>query len=294
MRDRLGGPRNLKFLGTSARFAASLGTFITNQQCILKFPLTVLAPKSIQVNPSSQQCHLVLSFLVFPLLIARGERTILQSEHKDGRLGFVFDDNGVREVSAHNSRNYKDDKSCCLLVSADGKMVYPFDEFDFCDTTIVVTSPNMRPKLNLENWRKQFKAGQFIAPPPSCHEVVYLLYIKLYWMYREWTRDFRHCIDDYQEAISYLEEGTLSEWYGMKQQHITDLVEGMLSGGQRPNEAHQIRDTRTNLMIPSVLVTMKRLGKATHRYNIEFATPRIAQIVVDVQETQRWANSWIP
>jgi hypothetical protein len=78
----------------------------------------------------------------------------------------------------------------------------------------------------------------------------------------------------------------------MKQQYITRLVEGMLSGGLGPNEAHQIRDPRTNLMIPSVLVTMKRLGEETDEYNIEFATPRIAQIVADVQETQRWTNSW--
>ena len=77
----------------------------------------------------------------------------------------------------------------------------------------------------------------------------------------------------------------------MKQKYITDLVEGMLSGGQGPNETHQIRDTRTNLMIPSALVTMKRLDNETDRYNIEFATPRIAQIVADVQETQRWTNS---
>jgi len=36
---------------------------------------------------------------------------------------------------------------------------------------------------------------------------------------------------------------------------------------------------------------MKRLDNETDRYNIEFATPRIAQIVADVQETQRWTNS---
>jgi len=90
-----------------------------------------------------------------------------------------------------------------------------------------------------------------------------------------------------------LEKGTLSQWYGKKQQYITNLVEGILSSvGQGPNEAHQIRDTKTNSMIPSALVTMKRLDNATDQYNIEFATPRIAQIVADVQETHRWENGW--
>jgi hypothetical protein len=121
----------------------------------------------------------LVGYLLF-YLIARGERTILQSEHKDGRLGFVFDDDGVREVFAHNSRTYKDGRPCCLLVNADGKIVHPLDELDFCDRTIVVTSPNMESKPRLENWKKQLKADEFIAPPPSCHEVVYLLYVKLF------------------------------------------------------------------------------------------------------------------
>ena len=121
----------------------------------------------------------LVGYLLF-YLIARGERTILQSEHKDGRLGFVFDDDGVREVFAHNSRTYKDGRPCCLLVNADGKIVHPLDELDFCDRTIVVTSPNMKSKPRLENWKKQLKADEFIAPPPSCHEVVYLLYVKLF------------------------------------------------------------------------------------------------------------------
>ena len=46
------------------------------------------------------------------------------------------------------------------------------------------------------------------------------------------------------------------------------------------------------MMIPSVLVTMERLGEETHAYDLKFATPRIAQVVADVQETQRWTNSW--
>jgi hypothetical protein len=49
-------------------------------------------------------------------------------------------------------------------------------------------------------------------------------------------------------------------------------------------------------MIPSELVTMNRLGdethKATHKYEINFVTERVSQVVIDVQETQRWTNSW--
>jgi len=109
-------------------------------------------------------------------------------------------------------------------------------------------------------------------------------------MYREWTRDFRRCRIDCQEATSHLKKGTLSQWYRTKQQDITDLVERMLSGSLGPDEAHQIRDTRTNLRIPSALVTMESLGEQIHRQNIKFMTPRIAQVVADVQETQRWTK----
>jgi hypothetical protein len=104
-----------------------------------------------------------------------GERTILQSEHPNGRLGFAFDDKGVHEVFPHNSDDYDDDEPCYLLVNADGKTIYPSDAFDFCERTIVVTSPNVKAKVELENWRKQVRAKQFIAPPPTCLEVVYLL-----------------------------------------------------------------------------------------------------------------------
>ena len=73
----------------------------------------------------------------------------------------------------------------------------------------------------------------------------------------------------------------------MQQQHIIDLVEGMLSGGQGPDEEYRLYDTRTNMMIPSDLVTMERAGEKTNKYDLMFATPRIAQVVADVQEKQR-------
>jgi len=60
-------------------------------------------------------------------------------------------------------------------VSANGKNVYPLEEFEFCDRTIVVTSPNLKVKEDLEDWQKQTIAQQFIAPPASCLEVVYML-----------------------------------------------------------------------------------------------------------------------
>ena len=84
-------------------------------------------------------------------------------------------------------------------------------------------------------------------------------------------------------------------WYRMKRRAITRLAEKMLKGGLGPNEAHQIPDSTTSLTIPSALVTMERLydGRyGTGEYDIKFATPNIAQVVADVQETARWTNSW--
>jgi len=130
-------------------------------------------------NYSPGKSVALVGYLLF-YLIARGERTILQSQNRNGRLGFVFDDGGVREVFPHNSHIYKDGRPCCLLVSADSTEVSPFMDLDFCDRTIVVTSPNIKSKSNLKHWMKQAEAEEFIAPPPSCLEVVYLLYVKLF------------------------------------------------------------------------------------------------------------------
>jgi len=107
-------------------------------------------------------------------------RVILQSERLDGRLGFVFDDNGVREVFIHDAQIYNDGKPCYLLVSADGTQIYPSPELSFCNSIIVVTSPNMKSNADLKNWTKQTRAKQFVAPPPLCLEVVYLLYVELF------------------------------------------------------------------------------------------------------------------
>jgi hypothetical protein len=122
----------------------------------------------------------LVGYLLF-YLIANGERTLLQSERKNGRLGFVFDNDGVHEVFPHNSDSYCDGKPCCLLVSADGNKVHPLAEFGWCDRTIVVSSPNMESKPDLKTWMSQTEETEkFIAPPPSCLEVVYVLYIKLF------------------------------------------------------------------------------------------------------------------
>ena len=120
----------------------------------------------------------LVGYLLF-YLIANGERTLLQSELGEGRLGFVFDNDGVHEVFRHNYKSYRDGKPCCLLVSADGKTVRPLPELGWCDRTIVVSSPNMKSKPNLKTWKTQTKrTREFIAPPPSCLEVVYILYVE--------------------------------------------------------------------------------------------------------------------
>ena len=93
-------------------------------------------------------------------------------------------------------------------------------------------------------------------------------------MYREWTRDFRRCQQDCEEAISHLNEGTLSKWYRRKQRQVKRLIEGMLSG-QKLDEMHQIRDTSTNLMIPSALVNMDRYDETNDEYELSFATLHI-------------------
>ena len=107
-----------------------------------------------------------------------GVRVILQAEDDTGIVGFIFDADGVRGISNHDAWGYADGKPCLLLVSADGPQTYPLSILDFCNATIVVTSPNIKAKSNLHAWRKQVMAKQFVAPPPSCPEVVYLLYVK--------------------------------------------------------------------------------------------------------------------
>jgi hypothetical protein len=107
-----------------------------------------------------------------------GVRVILQAEDYTGIVGFIFDANGVRGISNDDAWGYADRKPCLLLVSADGPHTYPLPILSFCNATIVVTSPNMKTKSNLHAWRKQVEAEQFVAPPPSCLEVVYLLYVK--------------------------------------------------------------------------------------------------------------------
>ena len=104
-------------------------------------------------------------------------RIILQTG-TGGRLGIVFDDDSVRGISVRDTDKYVDGKPCCLLVSADGPRTEPFEDLDFCSAAIVVTSPNLKPKSGLNAWQKQAGADQFVAPPPSCPEVVYLLYVE--------------------------------------------------------------------------------------------------------------------
>src|SRR5947207_12440508 len=117
----------------------------------------------------------LVGYLLF-YLNALGARVILQTNSKHG-LGVIFDDDGVRGISEDEALIYKDGKPCYLLVSADGKIEYP--RLKFCKT-IAVTSPNLPSKLNLKEWSKQSRAKNFIAPPPSCLETVYLMYVELF------------------------------------------------------------------------------------------------------------------
>ena len=115
----------------------------------------------------------LVGYLLF-YLSALGARVILQTNDEKG-LGVIFDDDGVRGISRAEALLYDDGKPCYLLVSADGKIEYP--RLNFCKT-IAVTSPNLPSKLNLKEWSKQNRAKIFIAPPPSCLEVVYLMYVE--------------------------------------------------------------------------------------------------------------------
>ena len=109
-----------------------------------------------------------------------GVRVILQTG-TSGRLGIIFDDDGVRGISEHDIDNYATDgKPCCLLVNADGPVTTPLRDFGFSTTTIVVTSPELPSKPSLDYWERRYEADQFVAPTPLCLEVVYLLYVEFF------------------------------------------------------------------------------------------------------------------
>ena len=142
--------------------------FVTNPYADFLF-------SEIQVAVSFTLILALVGYLLF-YVIANGERTLLQSDLGDGSLGFVFDNDGVHEVFQHNHKSYRDGKPCCLLVSADDR-VHPLAELGWCDRTIVVS---MKSKPDLKTWMSQTRAEKFIAPPPSCLEVVYVLYVELF------------------------------------------------------------------------------------------------------------------
>ena len=120
-----------------------------------------------------------MGYLLF-YLIARGARVILQSETLNGNLGYVFDDDGIREVSWDDASSYDDGRPCYLLVNADFSGIYPSPALDFCDRIIVVTPPNIESRPDLKSWKEQASAELFIVPPFSRLEVVYLLYVELF------------------------------------------------------------------------------------------------------------------
>jgi hypothetical protein len=104
-------------------------------------------------------------------------RVILQSAKPDGSLGVIFDDDGVRPDSTNEAQLYDDGQPCYRLVSADGIKESLSEYLGFCCSKVVVTSRNLESKPNLKKWSKQASADRFVALPPSCLEVVYLLYV---------------------------------------------------------------------------------------------------------------------
>ena len=111
------------------------------------------------INPGKSVT--LVGYLLF-YLIAMGARVILQTESLPSIVGSVFDADGVHEISALDAWIYKDNKPCYLLVSADGPLTSPSPALAFCTATIVVTSPNLKSKSDLNAWRKQAKAHQFV------------------------------------------------------------------------------------------------------------------------------------
>jgi hypothetical protein len=112
-------------------------------------------------------------------------------------------------------------------------------------------------------------------------------------MYREWTRDFRRCSHDCESAVLHLKNGTLFKWYETKTQSIKSYARSMLAGVCDREGMYQLFDKETRIMIPMDLVTMERRKKSIDNdYNIALMTPRIAEIVADVQLERDWHCDW--
>jgi hypothetical protein len=69
----------------------------------------------------------------------------------------------------------------CLVVAEGNIYAHgeesPLEYLGFCRSKVVVTSRNLESKPNLKKWSKQASANRFVPLPPSCLEVVYLLYV---------------------------------------------------------------------------------------------------------------------
>ena len=141
-------------------------------------------PSSICIaNYNPGKSVALVGYLLF-YLIALGERIILQDMREEfDRSGFLFDEKGVREITAANFQTFDefdDDRPCWLLVNADGKKTSPSLAFSFCNKEIVVSSPNYEAKPELKSWLNQEKPQRIISPPPPCHEVVWHVYVKVF------------------------------------------------------------------------------------------------------------------
>jgi hypothetical protein len=111
-------------------------------------------------------------------------------------------------------------------------------------------------------------------------------------MYREWTRDFRCCKRDCKRAIHHLKKGNLIKWYEFKTQSIKSYARSMLNGVSNSSKLHQLFNNETNVTIPNDLATMERRNGSISNYDIIFMTPRIADIIVDVQQEEDRIENW--
>jgi hypothetical protein len=62
----------------------------------------------------------------------------------------------------------------------------------------------------------------------------------------------------------------------------------MLAGVSDPGGMHQLPDNETSMVMPTDLVIMERRNGSIDDYNIVLMTPRIADIVADVQQEKNW------
>jgi len=111
-------------------------------------------------------------------------------------------------------------------------------------------------------------------------------------MYHEWTNDFRNCLVYCKEATDSLAKGKLCTWYTVQISDTMDLARKMLSdhGSRMLDPGQTIVDNKSNLSIPSALVTMERYNGRYNQYKIMLKNTNISRIVAAVQGEEKWAH----